>query len=373
MQELLTIRSYGDTAEPWLFPSLDAGGALSTEDGDGTPVVMRAKNVRLEREGRKGWEPVLKHLPSASEVYVTGSRLVAVCRDYNKGGGWVGGGSLVSHALAAGVNAVSKSRARGEIAGSAFALQIRYLWMRQVASMPPGNFLDDAHLVFAMKDGESTWWRLILDVERSEPVGCIATDIAQRVGAYCAAIGTRAFNESMTEGYVELANLTPDGSEPQETRHEMPGAFLVPSGELAGWRDEHELASALKRGDHFLDEGVDRVINHRAATTFGSALRRVTGDKPVRLFISAQASDGGYPFDAAIGSTSDEIYLLWQASGEIRHEVWMPGMGGASVAAGRLPHSRDTVMVMTVGLWQVSVPSMALTSAFERLLNNGKE
>ena len=68
-------------------------------------------------------------------VLVTDCRVVTYCEKFDKGGGWVGWGS-VGVAVAVTANAVSKARAAHRRKGKVLVGHMRYQWIKDVAASP---------------------------------------------------------------------------------------------------------------------------------------------------------------------------------------------------------------------------------------------
>ena len=80
------------------------------------------------------------------DFFITDARLAVACSKYDKGGGWVGGAAAMIV-----FNAVSKARAAIRSHGKMLAGQVRYPWLRWVASTPKTGFTSDERLDPALR------------------------------------------------------------------------------------------------------------------------------------------------------------------------------------------------------------------------------
>lgn len=376
MQQLVTIREFGDTDSPWRYPNLDSdSGHLVPEDGDGTPFTVYAKNLRLERMADGKFRPEIKSIPSPATVAVTESRTVVTCHNYDKGGGWVGLGAG-GLAIAAASNVVSKARAKKRSAGRAFALQIRHPWLKSVGSSAPQFWLDDNEVALVTKshaDDGGHLWRLVLILDKKVPAADLARDVASRAAAHAL-----RFRDQYEEADIpKLNDLQTTPSLPdvrgQFAMHQLPRFFFVGRGEDQFTPDNLGLRHAIKVGNKFLDPRYSADVNKNAASRFGADLRSLIGNEQVFSLIHALVEDGDV-HPGLLASYDGHAVVLWRRgdTGELRHELWNNASGGAELRTGGMIGVASDAPVLTVRGRKLAVPSTQLSHAIVQLVNVGK-
>lgn len=133
-------------------------------------------------------------------ILLTDCRVVVLCRDYEKGGGWTGWGW---GALFAGiVNGISRTAANVRSAGKILTGQVRYQWLVEVGGSANGR-----ELLLRVRDGEANvTMRLILP--KPHDANEIARDIIMRAARHHLAHDQQLTAEQRGR-WSSLASATP--------------------------------------------------------------------------------------------------------------------------------------------------------------------
>lgn len=131
--ELFVVQDTGSPGS-WAYPAIGEDFSPVWEAIDGEvvgPIHATAMTELAWDKGKNKFDTRCGIQNVDLYFYVTESRLVFVCRNHDKGGGWIGIG-LVATPAAIMVNAVSKHMAANRARVSALVGQIRYPWMESV-------------------------------------------------------------------------------------------------------------------------------------------------------------------------------------------------------------------------------------------------
>lgn len=124
---LAAIVEREDVDETFVPRIVDKSGSVAWSVGEGTPRTFTASGLTVYRHQVGPANRILRVRDISLNVYVTCQRLVAVCRHYDKGGGWVGGAGAMVVA-----NAVSRARATIRSHGKFLVAQVRWPWLVDV-------------------------------------------------------------------------------------------------------------------------------------------------------------------------------------------------------------------------------------------------
>ena len=111
--------------------------------------------------------------------FITDARLAVACSKYDKGGGWVGGATAMVV-----FNSVSKARAKLRSRGKMLAGQVRYPWLRWVASTPKTGFSSEETLILHSVAENGTPMTLTLTLPKNIEASRVAAEIADRAARY---------------------------------------------------------------------------------------------------------------------------------------------------------------------------------------------
>ena len=144
------VVAVGSSADPTtpLYPDLtpERELVLDRHDGDVQRAVAKALRVTEVVDGRKR---ELQRLDGVRiEVLVTQSRLLVLCKKYDKGGGWFGGW------LSLFLNLFSKLFAMFRTRGKALVGHVRYPWVAAVGHHPKTGMLSSNELRVTMRTRE---------------------------------------------------------------------------------------------------------------------------------------------------------------------------------------------------------------------------
>lgn len=173
------------------------GAAKNTvlfEPRDGEEVrVLTAKAVTF----KIGDRIALRVRKVRIDLFITDARFALACSRYDKGGGWVGGATAMVV-----FNTVSKARAAVRSRGKMLAGQVRYPWLRWVASAPKTGFNSEEALALQCAAEDGTTMTLNLHLPKNIEAALVAAEIAERAARYRLASedledGTRAALEAL--------------------------------------------------------------------------------------------------------------------------------------------------------------------------------
>lgn len=135
----LAVVQVGDAPDV-LHPSINDALQIIPEPADGpldTPFQVSMVSVR--RKVGNAWVSQTRTQDISFQMWVTGSRVLLYCRNFDKGGGWTGWG-LGGLAVAVTANAISKGMAANRRKGKALVGNIRYPWITRVSFSPRNGF-----------------------------------------------------------------------------------------------------------------------------------------------------------------------------------------------------------------------------------------
>jgi hypothetical protein len=178
--------------EPRDGESIQSLTAKALEFKVGNRTMLRVRKVRID-------------------IFITDSRFALACSKYDKGGGWVGGATAM-----VAFNTVSKARAALRSRGKMLAGQVRYPWLRWVASAPKTGFASEETLVLQCAAENGTAMTLRLTLPKNIDASRVAAEIADRAARY------RLASEELDpearagiEGHLDSQSRVPAGGEKQ--------------------------------------------------------------------------------------------------------------------------------------------------------------
>jgi len=146
--------------EPRDGESIQSLTAKSLEFKAGNRTMLRVRKVRID-------------------IFITDARFAVACSKYDKGGGWVGGATAMVV-----FNSVSKARAKLRSRGKMLAGQVRYPWLRWVASSPKTGYTSEETLILQCAAENGTAMTLTLTLPKNIEASRVAAEIADRAARY---------------------------------------------------------------------------------------------------------------------------------------------------------------------------------------------
>lgn len=146
--------------EPRDGESIQSLTAKSLEFKVGNRTMLRVRKVRID-------------------IFITDARFAVACSKYDKGGGWVGGATAMVV-----FNSVSKARAKLRSRGKMLAGQVRYPWLRWVASSPKTGYTSEETLILQCAAENGTAMTLTLTLPKNIEASRVAAEIADRAARY---------------------------------------------------------------------------------------------------------------------------------------------------------------------------------------------
>ncbi|MGJ3191242.1 hypothetical protein [Paenarthrobacter sp. FR1] len=175
----LTITEPAETPS-FAYPSLSEDLNVIWDGLDGHiigPIHATGADVQILDPTRNEFRQLAVISDVRIDCYVSQARIAMVCREYDKGGGWVGGaGALL-------LNSGSKIIAANRRRGKALAGHLRFPWLSKVLYHRKEGFFDSEILrLIYQSEGATMYLELTLD--RSANSGALAQEIVQRTVAY---------------------------------------------------------------------------------------------------------------------------------------------------------------------------------------------
>jgi hypothetical protein len=167
------------------------------------------------------------------QAWISASRVVIYCRNYDKGGGWTGSG-VGGIAVALTANAISKAMAANRRKGKALVGHLRFPWISAVSFSRRQGWGSEESIRLSYVDGSETTnpaCDITLVLARHVDANRIARDIADRIIAYRYASGESMTAEEL-EGFEALRTGGPIAA-PQKgylAKYAIPTSFRVPGG-----------------------------------------------------------------------------------------------------------------------------------------------
>jgi hypothetical protein len=146
--------------EPRDGDSIRSFTAKAIEFKVGERTMLRVRKVRID-------------------VFVTDARIAVACSKYDKGGGWVGGATAMIV-----FNTVSKARAAVRSRGRMLVGQVRYPWLRWVASAPKTGFSSEEVVALHCAAEDGTTMTLRLTLPKNIEASRVAAEVADRAARY---------------------------------------------------------------------------------------------------------------------------------------------------------------------------------------------
>jgi len=169
------------------FAGVDDNGQVVEEPWDhGLRVMGETKGeVNLSAKGSETndkWRSVFRIEYDSKikvSVIVTDSRVIFFCPKYKK---WSGSG--LGMLVAAGANAVNKSRRPEGSKGIVLLGHIRYEWLQTIAYIRKTGFLGADQIQLTYQDEDKMHWSLFLNFSKGTDTADIANTIAQKLARY---------------------------------------------------------------------------------------------------------------------------------------------------------------------------------------------
>jgi hypothetical protein len=164
-------------------PGVDDNGAIIWEPSDGAVAVGAVtKGMTLTRYNAGVGHEELRDNEIEVSIYPTDSRVAFLCKKYDRGGGWSGGG-LIGLTVAVTANAVSKARAKKRSKGKVMVGHIRYEWLAKIGFMHK-TFLLSNCVSLMYTDTDRVIWNLDLNLPKKINPETMANLIAQKSARY---------------------------------------------------------------------------------------------------------------------------------------------------------------------------------------------
>jgi len=228
----------GDWSDGRLYPvmadpALGGGMLVEREDLDGTSVVpIPVSTIRVDEVTAGGTVRLLECKKVKASLYVTDSRVVLACENYDKGSMYLGIGDIGA-TVAVAATAVSRLRARARRKGKMLTGQVRYQWLSEVRAAPKNGLLYPARLrlVCSTYDDKEGRRPYLLDVTLADP-NPGSLEVALEIIHRAAAFKLRWYDGISEETRTELAKLAvaPPLERPEKgkvTGHSLPYYLYV--------------------------------------------------------------------------------------------------------------------------------------------------
>ena len=197
--EAYSLMVPGPHSKPFSFAQINNNYELIAEPHDHGHDLVNITGIAFERRGAndKAFAVSSKILNNKADLYVTDSRVVVVCRDYNKGstGRWVGGLTAI------GLNQIHRAVENKRRANHVFVAMLRYEWLANVMYLPKQGILSDNKIALVYEDKTHVRWRVTFFCKGGTDVAAIANDILHRTCRY-----RLAMTNNKTDEQIEFFN-----------------------------------------------------------------------------------------------------------------------------------------------------------------------
>jgi hypothetical protein len=149
-----------DVDETWVPKIVDKAGTVAWSAADGEVTGFVASGMTVYR-GQIDSRHRLLHVEDVEiRVFVSRARLVAVCKKYDKGGGWIGGlGGMIV------LNSISKARAAVRSHGKFLVGQMRWPWLADVGYTQKTGWSSTNKLRLVAQDGSTEQEWIYVDLQ----------------------------------------------------------------------------------------------------------------------------------------------------------------------------------------------------------------
>jgi hypothetical protein len=182
----LAIVQVGD-APDLLHPSIDENLQIIRDGNDGPfDQPFQVSKVSIRRKMGNNWVTETQTKDISFQLWITGTRVILYCRNFDKGGGWRGWG-LGGLAVAVTANAISKGMAANRRRGRALVGNIRYPWITKVGFSPRSGIGSRETIDIQYIDGTDSTkpeCSLTIHLDNRTDANRVARFIADKVIAY---------------------------------------------------------------------------------------------------------------------------------------------------------------------------------------------
>jgi len=231
--QAMTIIELGNMEMPFTYPITDPEGNIIEEVWDHglrqLPAELKMLNF-FKRTVHDKSDRVLFNVGNIKpSLFVTDSRVILFCQDYDKGDSqYSGNGSLI-------LNALEHRKGKKRAAGKAFAGHIRYEWLLHVGYKKKVSFGTDEQILLIYQDNDQTTYKLELIFTKTTDAEALAHDILRRACNYRLTMtDTDSQNEKAVEAFKKYANGGRiDPSDDPKTKYSivrLPYCYLAPGG-----------------------------------------------------------------------------------------------------------------------------------------------
>jgi hypothetical protein len=219
-----------DVDETWVPKIVDKAGTVAWKAADGEVTGFVASGMTVYR-GQIDSRHRLLHVENVEiKVFVSRARVVAVCRKYDKGGGWIGGlGGMIV------LNSISKARAAVRSHGKFLVGQMWWPWLADVGYTQKTGWSSTNKLRLVAQDGSTGQW-IYVDLQLPKKANARALADAILRAATRQRAGCEDVDAEAREGLASLALPPFDPSAKRFAMVNLPAA-------------EQALASTASLGD----------------------------------------------------------------------------------------------------------------------------
>ena len=233
MYRCLHIIEIGSHEGDFTYAGVDNLGMIVQEKLDGHLTVSETtKGMALQSTTHLGTHTDIEDDEIEMSMYITDCRIAFLCKEYERGGGWVGwGGGLVVAVVA---NAVSKSNAKKRTLGKTMTGHIRYEWLIDVGFERKTSFMTDNCINLNYRDTDNIDWTLALNFPKNVNTEELANNIVQKAARYKIAMNTpKSADELKLLHYYAKGGRIAVPDPKAWSWSETFGAFQAPDGEGA--------------------------------------------------------------------------------------------------------------------------------------------
>ena len=231
----IDITEIGDQSNPFIYPATDDMCNLIEEPWDGEigyPTAVKGIVVSNHFAGESDYAKAMDTGDAKFDFYVTDSRVIMLCKKYDKGSTWIGFGAIGATAALVGT-AVSKVRAAVRSKGTALLGHIRYEWLFAVGYARKEGWLTDDLVQLFYQDSQGTGWFFNIPFPKGTDTEYIANKIMQQASKYRLSMNDEKSESTkrFLERYAKGEKIPQNGDSINKGLCFFPDNYFAPYGE----------------------------------------------------------------------------------------------------------------------------------------------
>lgn len=255
------IRPFGKATNEFSYVSTTEEGQLIEENLDlGLDNYVPARKIMLKKYNSqiKSWNLIAEiedKLPV--DVYITASRLVVLCKKYDKGGTWYG--APISSLIMTGIErAVASAKRKNKILTG----QVRYEWIEQILYSRKLKWSENETLCLHYRDTEKNLYRFIIWFNKDIDSSFIANEILHKACKYrLAMIDDKDDNELKFFKKYMYDDIKYDDDPKMMSSIRFPSKYYAPMGEKYRPTVQQLDGNKYSNNNHILEEYIEQDLS----------------------------------------------------------------------------------------------------------------